>query len=219
MSKKSIRILMFIVVILVIVVVCLATCLHGKSSNNLPKAVSIDTNNQPSMGNANAPLKIVVFEDLKCPNCMRFNTEILPKVIDTYVKTGKANYTMMMLAFIPGSLPAANAAYCVHAQNKNDFFKYVDYIYQHQPPETENWATVPNLMMYATHIKNLNQEKLAQCLVESPYSQIFSDNMAIANNIMNKSVATPAVYINGVKVDPLTWQQFQIVAGALKQNE
>ncbi len=216
MSKKSIRILMFIVIILVIMVVCLATLLPSKNSTSLPKAIAIETHNQPMMGNANAPLKVVVFEDLKCPNCMRFNTDILPKVINTYVNPGKANYTMMMLAFIPGSLPAANAAHCVYAQNKADFFKYVDYIYQHQPPETENWATVPNLMLYATHIKGINLDKLAQCLVQSPYAQVFSDNMAIANKIMHNSVATPAVYINGVKVDPLTWKQFQIVAGALK---
>lgn len=215
MPKNKIRILMFIVIILAIVVVCLATLLPNSKHTALPKAVTINTHNQPTMGDPKAPLKVVVFEDLKCPNCMRFNTQVLPKVIKTYVKPGKANYTMILLAFIPGSLPAANAASCAYAQGKQKFFEYVERIYNNQPPETENWATIPNLMLFASHVNGLNQDKFAQCLVKNPYNQVYTDNMKIASKIM-KEVATPAVYINGVKVSPLNWKQFQTVAGALK---
>ncbi|PHQ82025.1 MAG: dihydromonapterin reductase [Coxiella sp. (in: Bacteria)] len=178
----------------------------------LPKAVVINTIHQPTLGNASAKLHIVAFEDLKCSNCMRYNLTIFPKIYDQYIKTGKAKYTVITLAFIKGSIPAGNAAKCVYAQNHQAFFDYVKYIYSHQPPETENWATIPNLMLYATHVKGVNQDTLSKCLVASPYSQTMLDNLDIAKKIMGADgVSTPRIYVNGVEVTPLSWKNFQNV--------
>ena len=211
MSKRAIRNSMIVVAIVAVIVILLAIYLPSHSSKTLPQAVKINTANQPTLGDKDAKLHIVAFEDLKCSNCMRFNKNIFPKIYDQYIKTGKAKYTVITLAFIPGSIPAANAAHCVYAQNHAAFFAYVKYIYNHQPPETQNWATIPNLMLFATHVKGVNQDQLAQCLVKSPYTQQFTDNLNILKGIMKPPVGTPTMYVNGVKVDPLTWKQFQHV--------
>lgn len=215
MSKRAIRNSMIVIAIVAVIVILLAIYLPGSSHKALPKAVTINTANQPTLGDKNAKLHIVAFEDLKCSNCMRYNKTIFPKIYDQYIKTGKAKYTVITLAFIPGSAPAGNAAHCVYAQNHDAFFAYVKYIYDHQPPETQNWATIPNLMLFATHVKGINQDKLAQCLVKSPYTQQLTDNLDLLKSIMKPPVGTPTMYINGVKVDPLTWEQFQRVAKEL----
>jgi protein-disulfide isomerase len=217
MSSKAIRNTIFLVIIMaIIVVLCVIFIPRGTPTAVLPKAVQIDTKNQPMMGNKSAPLHIVAFEDLKCSNCMRYNTTVFPKIYEHYIKPGKANYTIITLAFIPGSMPAANAARCVYDQSHDAYFDYVKYIYNNQPPENVNWATVPNLMLYATHVKGINSDKLAQCIVKSPYTQMFNDNLKILQGIMKPPVGTPSLYINGVKVDPLSWKRFQQVTKELQ---
>lgn len=177
--------------------------------NQLPKPVLINTTDQPTLGNTTAKIHFVVFEDLKCVNCARFNNKIFPLIKKNYINTGKATYTMINLAFIPGSMPAANAARCVYKQNHALFFKYLETIYKNQPPEESNWATVPRLMIFASKIKGINTDQLAQCLIQTPYNQLIQNNLKEASDVMNHLVATPALYINGIKVEPLTMARIQ----------
>lgn len=207
---------LMIVIILLIIAGVLFLVFSSASKIALPQPVLINTNNQPTMGNVNAKLHIVAFEDLKCSNCMRYNETILPKIDAQYVKTGQASYTIITLAFIPGSLPAANAAQCVYAQNHHAFFDYVAYIYAHQPPEEQDWATIPNLMLFASHIAGINTDTLANCLVASPYAALIGNNLFIASAAMGSNVATPALYVNGIKVDPLNWEHVQQIIHQLQ---
>jgi protein-disulfide isomerase len=217
MSKRAIRNSMIgIVIIAVIIILCVIYIPGGSGSQAaLPKAVTINTKDQPVLGNKDAKLNIVAFEDLKCSNCMRYNVTVFPKIFNQYIQPGKANYTMITLAFIPGSMPAANAGRCIYDQNPNAYWNYVKYVYAHQPPENQNWATIPNLMLIASHLKEVNSDKLAQCLVKSPYTETINNNLKILKGIMKPPVGTPAVYINGVKVEPLTIERFQHIASEL----
>lgn len=183
--------------------------------NNLPKPVHINTENQPTIGNTNAKLKFVVFEDLKCSNCARFSTQVFPYIKKHYLDKNLASYTMINVAFIPDSMPAANAARCVYEQNPALFFPYTDYIFQHQPPENENWATIPTLLDFANHVPGINSEKLAECLIKRPYDAFIKNNFTDANKLM-KEVSTPSLYINGITVLPPTKDQIQLVIRALK---
>lgn len=183
---------------------------------HLPKPVVIDTANQPTLGNSDAKIHIVIFEDLKCVNCARFSNEIMPYIKKHYIDTGIAKYTLINLAFIPGSMPAANAAHCLYAQNPAFFFPFIDNIFEHQPPENKNWATIPALMNFAVNIPGVNMDQLAACLVENTYDQFIQNNLKQAMVIMNGSVATPAVFVNGIRVMPTTKSQLDAVIEAVK---
>ena len=182
----------------------------------LPKPVVIDTQNQPTLGNPKAKVHMVVFEDLKCSNCARFNRELVPYIQKEFIDTGVAKYTMMNVAFIQGSMPAANAARCVYAQNQALFFDYTRTLFYHQPPEDEDWATVPYLLNYASQIKGIDTAQLGQCIVKSPYDSIIHNNLKQAMKIMNGIVLTPTLYINGIVVKPLTKSQINRVIEAVK---
>lgn len=214
MSKNGVKIA--VIIILLIIIIAGIGYYFTRPATALPKAITIDTSGQPTMGKKDAKIQIVAFEDLKCVNCMRFNTTVLPKIKEKYIDKGVAKYTMINLAFISGSLPAANAARCIYEQNNDAFFDFVDYVYSHQPPEDQNWATIPQLMEFASHIKNIDQQKLSECLVKSPYSNFINNNMVIAGKAMGDTIATPTVYVNGVLVQPLTIERFDEVINAVK---
>ncbi|MCX7125876.1 MAG: thioredoxin domain-containing protein [Gammaproteobacteria bacterium] len=211
--KIAILSILALVIVAVIAFVIIKPIMFKK---DLPKPITIDTQNQPTLGNPKAKITMVAFEDLKCSNCARFNTQIMPHIKKHFIDTGIAKYIMINLAFIQGSMPAANAARCVYMQNNNLFFGFTDYLFQHQPPEDQDWATIPTLMIDAGKIKGINTDQLAQCLVKSPYDQFIQNNLKQAMAIMDKSVATPTLYINGIKVDPLTKKQIDLIIGTIR---
>ncbi len=214
---KKIKIAMLSIILIVIfAAIALFYIKPMLYKHNLPKAVQINTQNQPLLGSANAKIHFVVFEDLKCSNCARFNNEVLPELKEKYIDKGLANYTMINVAFIPGSMSAANAARCVYAQNSALFFPYVDYIYHHQLPENQDWANVPTLLNYASKIEGVDLVKLGVCMLKAPYDDFITNNLKQASAIMNGSVATPSLYVNGILVKELTPAEIDQVVEAVK---
>ena len=117
--------------------------------------------------------------------------------------------TFINLAFIPGSLPAANAARCLYQQDKRFFFPFIDYIFQHQPDESENWATIATLIQFAkAAVPKADLHALSTCMIEARYNPVIQQNLIMATQIM-PDVATPALYINGHKVEAITLRNIE----------
>lgn len=208
MNKTYNKPLVIITAMAAIIFSALAVALTPKL--NVPKAITIDTTDQPTLGNSKAPVHIVIFEDLKCPNCADFSTQLFPKIKKKYINTGIAKYTFVPLAFMQGSAPAANAALCLHGQNIKYFFPFVEYIYQHQPPEDEDWATVPNLLSIARKTApGANMKQLSHCILNNEYTLVLSTNLQLASSVMSGQVATPSVFVNGMPVQPLTEKRLE----------
>lgn len=158
---------------------------------------------QPTIGDAKAAHHIIVFEDLKCNNCAIFSTNVLPKIKKTYVKTHKASLTFVTLAFIPGSKPAGNAALCLYQQNPAYFFDYVEYIYRHQPSESENWATATRLIKFAqSATPQADLSSLADCIIQERHHRDLDHNLSLARTVMGSTVKTPAVFVDNKPVQP-----------------
>lgn len=192
-----------ITAIIAIIVSVLTVALTPKIK--FPKSVNITTKGQPTLGKQSAPIQLVAFEDLKCGNCKKYSLNLYPKIKKKYIDTGIAKYTMIIVAFIPGSIPAANAALCLYHQNKDFYFPFIEYLYQHQGLEQDDWATIPRLIKFATaSVPEANLQKLSNCIFVSQYSKTIDANLTLGMKIMNKRLATPTLYVNGMIVQPLT---------------
>jgi protein-disulfide isomerase len=202
--------------ILVLAILTLALALFAKPPVKSGTVFSIDTTHQPTEGNPAAKVHIVAFEDLKCIACKNFNNTVLPSIRKEYVEPGVAQYTVINLAFIPGSMPAANAARCLYTQNPAWFFTFVDNIYRNQPPENEDWATIPKLMAFAAVIPDVDKDKLSRCIYESPYNDFIQNNFKQASRLQGESVSTPAIYVNGRFIDPPTLKNLEQAINAAK---
>ncbi len=213
MNKSALRNIVIVVVLLAVLAVILAFLFKPKVRSS--QAVSIPTADQPMLGKPNAKIKIVVFEDLKCIACKIFNNSVMPKIKQTYIDPGIANYTVINLAFIPGSMPAANAARCLYQDNPQWFFTFVDYVYQNQPPEQLDWATIPKLVEFASHsIPEVDKQKLSRCIYESPHTDFIEKNFEIAKKAIGETVMTPSIFINGHLAPEPSWKQIHDMIAA-----
>lgn len=157
-----------------------------------------NTNNFQTKGNTlgdpNAPVKIIEYADFQCPYCQHYWQDTEKQIIQTYVTTGKVFYEYRSVgAFIgPESAAAAEAAYCAGDQGK--FWEYHDALYSHWTGENVGDFAPDKLRQYADSV-GLNAQAFDNCLTQGTHkAQVMQDAAdAKADGIR----ATPSFLING----------------------
>src|SRR3972149_233045 len=98
--------------------------------------VSASIDDDPILGDKDAPVEIIEFSDYQCPFCRKFWTETLPSIKSEYIDTGKIKlvYRDFPLTSIhPSAQPAAEAAECVREQGGDEaYFEMHDKIFSEQ---------------------------------------------------------------------------------------
>lgn len=103
------------------------------SQPGTPAIIKVSLDDDPVMGNANAPLTIVEFSDFQCPFCSKFYKETLSQLEENYVDTGKVKLVFRDLpipSLHPNAKQAAIAAECANRQGK--FWDYHNILFEKQ---------------------------------------------------------------------------------------
>lgn len=156
------------------------------------------------------PIQIKVYVDLKCPDAKEFVEEVLPQLETQHIESGQARLETQLVSFLPGSLPAANAVYCVQEQDQNGFYPYLRYLYRYQPPEYEDWANTPYLLRMAqeAHLQ-VDFESLRVCMQEMRYSSVIVQNNEEERHILAGSLHSPVVLVEQERIIPAGYNPFR----------
>lgn len=126
-----------------------------------PKAfTTTETSNyagQPTLGDPNAPVKIILFENFMCEHCRQFEAEVFPQLKRDYIDTGQVEAYYVNLAW--GSRQAelgGLAGECAYSQNESAFWTYKRLLYEQQG----SWQTTADLAALADTIPELDSERL-----------------------------------------------------------
>lgn len=162
--------------------------------------------NDPVLGNPEAPVTIVEFGDFQCPFCGRFFKTTEQQIIDTYVKAGKAKFVYRDFAFLGDESEwAAEAAECANEQGK--FWEYHDYLFTHQQGENEGAFAMKNLKSFA-RVVGLNAQQFDACLDSHRYLDEVRDDTAVGRAAGVQG--TPASFVNGILVSgAVPFEQFE----------
>jgi protein-disulfide isomerase len=155
---------------------------------------------QPALGDPNAPVKLAMFEDFKCPACKGFEEAVWPKIEREYVETGKVQAFFIYQQIIPNSTVAGIAGECVFEQNPDLFWDYKTIVYRSQGDERQDWATASKMVELAkTYVPDINADELNTCLSENRHADRIE-----ADKKMGEAVGvqgTPSLFINGQKFE------------------
>jgi len=161
---------------------------------NAPKSNQYPQTRGNTMGDPNAPVKIIEYADFQCPYCQRYWQQTEKQIIQSYVVTGKVYYEYRSVgAFIgPESAAAAEAAYCAGDQGK--FWEYHDALYSHWTGENIGDFAPDKLRQYSAAI-GLDAKAFDDCLIQGTHkTQVIKD----ASNAKSDGIrATPSFLING----------------------
>lgn len=195
-------------------------------SKQNPDKIVLDTKGQPTIGNPNAKVHLVIFEEPKCGTCREFTEKLFPLLKKEYIDTNKILFTAIPVSFLPHSLPAADALMCVYYQdpdapNSELFFAFLDYMYKHQPSShKEDWATDDKLIEMAHKANpNIQLRQLRICIDRQAYRAKVAQNTEYARRVMHGDLATPTLYINGLQVKELSYKRIvRLIHKALLQE-
>ncbi|MBI2629047.1 DsbA family protein [Candidatus Pacearchaeota archaeon] len=170
---------------------------NSNNNDNIPSTPSADVSadDDPVLGNANAPVTIIEFSDYQCPFCERFFTSTLPQIKKDYIDTGKAKlvYRDFPLSSIhPYAQKAAEAAECAGEQGNNFYWKMHDKLFGNQ-----NALDIESLKKYAQEI-SLDTNKFNTCLDSGAMAQEVSKDTADGTSYGVQG--TPAFFINGQEI-------------------
>jgi len=144
--------------------------------NQLPtkqaaEPVKISVDDDPIMGDSDAPITIVEFSDFQCPFCARFHTQTLPSILEEYIEQGKVKLVFRdfpIQSIHPNALPASVAAECANDQNK--FREMHDALFEKQS-EWNKLETTEALSLFSKYASEmqLDQESFDSCLTSGKH--------------------------------------------------
>jgi protein-disulfide isomerase len=152
--------------------------------------VSVD--DDPTRGDANAPVTVVEFTDFQCPACAAMHP-ILDEIMKSYgskVRFVVRDFPLNQHKFARKAAEAANAA---NAQGK--FFEYITLLFKNQKA-----LDVPSLKKYASEV-GLDRARFDAALDRGVYAAEVQKD--VTDGEMYGVGSTPTVFINGVQLRTL----------------
>jgi len=158
-----------------------------------------------TLGSPKAPVTLVEFADLQCPFCKQASDNVLPTLVDRYVKAGKLRIEFRNFAILgPDSEKAARAL--AGAADQGKAWQFLDLWYLNQGEENTGYVTDEFIRKIAGGVRGLD----AQRVVTASNDASNTESLQTARTEANKFGvdATPS-FLLGKTGQPLTQLQLQ----------
>lgn len=167
---------------------------------------SISTKDQPSLGNANAPVTIVAFTDYQCPSCASIHPSL-----ERLVKENAGNVRLITRDFPltrhAEAFKAAEAAEAAREQGK--YWEYVQVLMRNQSA-----LGVDKLKTYASDL-GLDCARFDAALDSGKFAELVQQDVEDGMKLGLKG--TPSLFINGRRVTAKSYEDLKAsVEAALK---
>jgi protein-disulfide isomerase len=162
------------------------------------------------LGKPDAPITIVEYASLTCPHCAHFEVDVLPKLKQKWIDTGKAKLVLRDFPLDALALAAATVARCVPAEK---FYPLVDTFFAQQ----EQWAAAHEprgALEKLAKLAGVGDKQFKTCTEDKKLEdQVVQSRLTAAQQLGVNS--TPSFFINGQKFEGApTFEAFdQLLSG------
>jgi protein-disulfide isomerase len=144
-----------------------------------------------AMGSENAPVTIVEYASMTCPHCANFAVNVLPKLKEQYIDTGKVRFIFREFPFDPVATGAFMLARCA---DKDKYFPMIEVLFQQQ----SKWAVREPMEPLLTIARQagFTESSFKECLANQ---KVLDGIEWVRNRAADKFKvnATPTFFING----------------------
>lgn len=167
----------------------------------------ISIKDRPFLGNKDAKVVLVNFDDFQCPYCRQMHTTLMQDVMKKYGDRVKLVYKdFPLVAIHPWATRAANDANCLAAVSNDAYWGFADYLHGHAPEISgERGSAIPD------QLKKVDQAALAQgkdfkvdetklqACINKQDDKVLKASVTEAEALNVE--ATPTLFVNGQRVD------------------
>lgn len=178
---------------------------------DIPAAELLQLADANNMGDPNAPIRLVIFDDFTCPACGELERRIKPTLVSRFVESGQLRITRFDFPLGEGpSVLSARAARC--AGEQDNYWEYASVLLLRQNEWVVRDGIVDRLLMLADDL-GLRRRDFERCLKSDRYAREVTAGRLLALQI--GITATPTVVVDGERVDP--WQLVEYVGERLRR--
>lgn len=202
-KAKPLVLFTLIIVALMVLLFVITKMQEEKSKQPVRFSEQLSLENQPILGNENAPVTVVEFGDYKCPSCKAWGERVFPQFKQDYIDTGKVKFAYINVLFHGAESQLASlAAESVFTQNPEAFWAYHKAVFDAQPTEDHDalWVTQEKLLDIAkTHVPQIDLSKLEDDINNQKGLSELDIDTALVEKY--KVQFTPTIMINGIVLD------------------
>lgn len=171
----------------------------AQDTSNEISMEQIDMEGEPVMGDGSAPVTMVIYEDLECPFCQRFEQGAMPQIVSNYVETGQVKLVWkdLPLPMHPWAKPGAAAMECVYREGGDEpFWNVKDRIFENQNSFSES-NVESKIKSYAAE-EGVSEKAIQSCIDNQNPMEEVKDDMKEASGLGISG--TPTSIVNGKKL-------------------
>lgn len=167
-----------------------------------------------TIGEEDAPVRVIVFSDFQCGGCGAWATRIEPNLKAEFVETGKVRYTRYdfpLVSIHPHAFLAARAARC--AEDQGRFWEFHDRVFANQAAWMYSQsAPVNQFTQYATE-SGLDVDAFTTCLRSDRHADVVTANALLGEQLGVDR--TPTVYVGQRRLGN-EWQDYNAVRAVIQ---
>ena len=149
-----------------------------------------------SIGEKDAPIKMIEFASLTCGHCAKFHNEVMPLIKEKYINTGKIFFTYKDFPLDKFALKASMIARC---SGQEKFFSFLNVFYKKQKDWTRTKDPFKSLLKIAK-VGGLKDEELKVCIGNKSIEDgLLKDRLKSSKKY--NITATPTIYFNDEKFE------------------
>jgi protein-disulfide isomerase len=146
------------------------------------------------LGKPDAPITIVEYASLTCPHCAHFATEVLPKLKEKWIDSGKAK---LVLRDYPLDEPALRAAMIGRCAPADHFYPLIDTLFSAQ----QKWVLASDYkaeLARRAQLAGMSKKDFDACLANKKVEDGVLQSRLAATQTLGVN-STPTFFINGSK--------------------
>ena len=150
--------------------------------------------NDHYIGDLNAKVVLIEYSSLSCPGCAFFHEEVLPKIKEDYINSGKVLYIFRDYPVNEQGLYGAILLRCFG----HKYFEVLDILFKSQ----KNWVFRKNFKAMLGNIaklSGLDSNQLNQCFDDKQMAHNIQKTAYISMKVLDIN-STPTFFINGDKI-------------------
>lgn len=170
-----------------------------------------------TMGDPNAPVKMLEYAAPTCPHCGHFNTTVMPKIKAEYIDTGKVFYIFRTFPLnnTDGAVEAIGRK-CIPADK---YFDFLDLMFRNQPKWDPDGYQIPDVraaVIQMAGMMGVTPDQATACMTDPEEKQRINEVSADAVN-RYQIHGTPSFIINGEPfgATEASWEQMKAKFDAL----
>ena len=150
--------------------------------------------NDRVFGKPEAPVTIIEYASLTCPHCAHFEADVLPKLKQKWIDTGKVK---LVMRDYPLDEPALRAAIIARCAPPERFYGFVETLFAQQ----QQWVMAKDYkaaLARLAEIGGMSRSQFDACLVNKELENQVLDSRLVAMQSLGVE-STPSFFINGTQ--------------------